>query len=354
MKKRCRIIFLWLLLFSLTACSGQSRWQKQYDLGMQYLTEGNYEEAIVAFNAAIEIEPKEARAYVGRGSAYIKSGETEENLAAALADYQKAVELDAQNSEAYLGIADVYIRQGDYDMALEILNEGLEKTGKNEMIADKISEIESGNIMDSSGKTRRRSGYNATGTIIWYHELAYNPDGSTASITAYDGSDNQIGHVDLAYDEDGKATVSYWYTDSGEVGKLTYEYDTAGNIVREEEYDKNGSLWSILICSYDSSGNCIQRENYSADGELQATYSMEYNEQGWIVRQSHYGSDGQLYGYDLFKYNANGERTETESYNADGQLTRLEISLYDEEGNYAGYEVYDGEGNLEQTVTYGG
>ena len=103
-------------------------WQEQYDLGVRYLSEGNYEEAIIAFTAAIEIDPKQAPAYVGRGDAYVKSGETEENLAAALADYEKAVELDETSVEAYLGLADVYIRQGDVEKALETLRKGYEIT----------------------------------------------------------------------------------------------------------------------------------------------------------------------------------------------------------------------------------
>ena len=31
-------------------------WQEQYDLGVQYLSKGTYEEAIIVFAAAIEIE----------------------------------------------------------------------------------------------------------------------------------------------------------------------------------------------------------------------------------------------------------------------------------------------------------
>lgn len=46
-------------------------WQEQYDLGVQYLSEGNYTETIIAFTAAIEIDPKQAPAYVGRGDARI-------------------------------------------------------------------------------------------------------------------------------------------------------------------------------------------------------------------------------------------------------------------------------------------
>ena len=203
MKQQKKVMIIAILItVLLSACSKGGRWQKQYDLGMQYLTEGNYEEAIVAFNTAIEIEPNQAMAYVGRGNAYIGSGETAENLALALGDYQQALKLNGKNVDAYLGIADVYIRQGDFDTALAILNDGLEKTGGDELIADKISEIESGNILDSSGSTRRKSSYDNAGNLLWYHDFTYNPNGTTASVTSYDSSGNQTGHVDLVNDDD--------------------------------------------------------------------------------------------------------------------------------------------------------
>lgn len=104
-------------------------YQEQYDLGLRYLSEGNYQEAILAFTAAIEIDPKRAPAYVGRGDAYVKSGETEENLTAAKADYEKAIELDETNAEAYLGLADVYTLQGDIEATRTILEQGLAVTG---------------------------------------------------------------------------------------------------------------------------------------------------------------------------------------------------------------------------------
>ena len=77
---------------------------------MRYLSDGNYEEAILAFTAAIKIDPKCPENYIGRGAAYIGLGETAENLAAAQADYEKAIELDSTIMAAYLGLADVYIR----------------------------------------------------------------------------------------------------------------------------------------------------------------------------------------------------------------------------------------------------
>lgn len=52
-------------------------WQAQYDLGVRYLSEENYEEAILAFTAAIEIDPKRPEAYKQLAEVYYELGEDE-------------------------------------------------------------------------------------------------------------------------------------------------------------------------------------------------------------------------------------------------------------------------------------
>ena len=64
--KKVRQVFVCVLtcMLLLTSCGHQPTWQEQYDLGVRYLSEGNYEEAIIAFTAAIEIDPNKAEAYL--------------------------------------------------------------------------------------------------------------------------------------------------------------------------------------------------------------------------------------------------------------------------------------------------
>lgn len=97
MKKRLvSFIFAFALIIGMCACGQKNEitsdaptWQEQYDLGIRYLSEGNYEEAIIAFTAAIEIDPKRPEAFFGRGDAYEKL----DNLKQAIADYLAALEL---------------------------------------------------------------------------------------------------------------------------------------------------------------------------------------------------------------------------------------------------------------------
>lgn len=83
-----RYFALYLILFLLfTACGTESgsfssaiSWQEQYDLGVRYLSESNYEEAIIAFTAAIEIDPMAKEAYIGLANAYVYSGNVEKAI----------------------------------------------------------------------------------------------------------------------------------------------------------------------------------------------------------------------------------------------------------------------------------
>ena len=77
MKRITALLLTVLLLLSLAACGGKGSWQEQYDLGMRYLNEGNYQEAVIAFEAAIKIDPKRPEAYLGAAEAYMGLGDTD-------------------------------------------------------------------------------------------------------------------------------------------------------------------------------------------------------------------------------------------------------------------------------------
>lgn len=297
-------------------------WQEQYDLGLRYLEEGNYEEAIIAFTAAIEIDPKRAPAYVGRGDAYVLSGETEENLTAAQADYEKAIELDDTNANAYLGLADVYIRQGKYDKAIEILQRGLEKTDGNQSIADKLSEIEKGTISDSSGKIWKMSSYDSGGNLIWWHEYDYNELGQQISLTTFDSNGNQTDYWDgFQYDEDGNRICDYeYFVEDGKICNYSLNVYEGGDEIREEIYDLSGVLVGYRILEYNSDHHVTKTLGYNADGALSYYWVYYYDDSKKINKVMHYDADDICYGYNILDYDESGNQIGSSHYNADGVL----------------------------------
>lgn len=99
-KRLTALLLALVLALSAVACSKEEvkTYQSQLDLGIRFLSDGNYEEAILAFQSAIEIEPR--------------------------------------NAEAYLSLADVYLAMGDADSAVAILTDAL-------AVVDDVTEVQS-------------------------------------------------------------------------------------------------------------------------------------------------------------------------------------------------------------------
>ena len=146
MKKRIWIIILASVVaisliitavVALTSGETKKSWQEQYDLGVRYLNNGNYEEAIIAFTAAIEIDPRNPDSYIGRADAYTKLGD----IASARTDYETVLTIDDSFVDAWLGLAETYVSEGNIEKALEVLQDAAAKTGDSRFKA-KIEELE--------------------------------------------------------------------------------------------------------------------------------------------------------------------------------------------------------------------
>lgn len=77
MKRISGLLVVVLLLVGLCACeqSTEAQWREQYDLGVRFLSEGNYEEAVIAFTAAIEIDPNQEILYEKLSEVYLQDGD---------------------------------------------------------------------------------------------------------------------------------------------------------------------------------------------------------------------------------------------------------------------------------------
>lgn len=136
------LVFALLVSVSVYSASG-NRLSNQLDLGHKYLENGQYEEAVLAFEKAIAIDEKCMEAYVGGIEAYLQTG----NQDAMLVFYDKALAVIENAEEVFLNqnmdaVVDIYLAADRIyadapQQAVEILEKGF-RIIKREEIKDKL------------------------------------------------------------------------------------------------------------------------------------------------------------------------------------------------------------------------
>jgi len=285
MKRYFNTVFILLIVICCCSCGQKPlTWQEQYDLGIRYLEDGNYEEAIIAFEAAIQIE--------------------------------------AMKPEAYLALANVYIAQNKFDEAREILVKGYELTN-DQSLKDKIDEIDSGNIYDYWGQPHKSSFFDENGALLSYYISEYS--GKTeVGVTAYNAQGDQTDYWDdFRYDSHGNCTRYFIFgIDTGKIiGHDDSEYNEKDQCIRMQSFfynDEGSELRTVWEFKYDQNGNEVESYHYDSDGEFILRDESTYDNNGRLLRVTSYDSDGVMTDYTEYIYDDAGKCIGNISYDSDG------------------------------------
>jgi len=94
--------------------------------GNAYSDRHQYDRAIVDYDRAIQLNPKNADTYNNRGTAYSQCKE----YAKAIADYDRTIQLDPKDTTAYNNRGIAYARQGQYSEAIADYSQAIELNSK--------------------------------------------------------------------------------------------------------------------------------------------------------------------------------------------------------------------------------
>lgn len=106
-------------------------YDKYLDTGIKYLMDGQYEEAILAFDKAIKIEGKSTEARIYKAKAYV--GNNESNKAVDV--LEEAQSIDITNEELLKEILEI-LNDIDSDIAYEFLDRFMQEVGENNISQD--------------------------------------------------------------------------------------------------------------------------------------------------------------------------------------------------------------------------
>lgn len=227
MRRACGLLLILSMIFCHAACgkSVEAQWQEQYDLGLRYLSEGNYEEAIIAFTAAIEIDPKRPEAYADLARAYVAVGETEQAIfimeqgAAAVGESEildrvwEELGLGSSLQETEQVPSDSLNEMSFADMTIEEIMNVLPALVQGEIVRSEQGELMVINELtaysqfkeyDCKDRIVRETGYNADGTVYYVENRYYDVDNNQLSI-----SDSNTGNMYRVCSAQGKLLLDY-------------------------------------------------------------------------------------------------------------------------------------------------
>jgi tetratricopeptide (TPR) repeat protein len=109
-------------LWNDTVLKSPHKQRPYHNRGKAYQAQEKYDQALLDYNKAIEIDPKIVDTYNNRGNIYQGMG----NFDQAISDYGRALEIEPLNGEAYYGRANAWLRKGDFAQAIADFNKAIE------------------------------------------------------------------------------------------------------------------------------------------------------------------------------------------------------------------------------------
>ena len=348
-----------------------NRLNRQLALAEKYMSELNYEAAILAYKAAIEIDPKCEKAYVGLVDLYI-----------AIGDYDEA-EFIFNTATLYLN-SDILLSK--YNDLKLLISDNDSNTDDNDEAEQNIvlnkEDIQSNDLI----LVKKAFNYNGAGELTSWSECEYDINNDLIVDTLYDNENNiihqynydSLGNItsdsigrpweEKVYDENGRiiqwlvhksgidTTLQFWkgyfYDEHNNVINITtYNSDSTVLDYTEYIYDENSNLYEYIeyysdgivsaYHTFDSLGNEISVTRYNHDETIGGiNYIFNYNSNNQLIKKTGYNSDDTLYDWTEYAYASTGNQSSVVTYNSDNLITSYYGYEYDVNGNCTIEEHY--------------
>ena len=197
------------------------------------------------------------------------------------------------------------------------------------------------------GKLKMEVSYNSNGLLFSTIIYEYDGAGNVIKEAEFGINDAPAGYNSYEYDDKGRKTllVSYMAVNDEEYSeeyRTSYEYDESGKLIKAVS-TMDGKTVSVTEYEY-KNGLCVSENNYEGESFVISEYKYEYDDSDRIsrcVRIDHIEGDTTENRY---TYTSDGLLLADLSYGTDGKvISRTEYS-YDDKGNAVKLSVYNAMG----------
>ncbi len=167
--------------------------------------------AVLALFVPKSAEAKKLEAYLDLGDKYLSELDYEQ----AIVNYLAVIEIDPKNVDAYLGLADAYIALGEYDKAEDILKDALNELSgseKNE-IEDKQNKVRE--VIEAGAGTSMQPGTDQTTDSSFGGQEGDTVTDAPVSGLSPDGTSQSIVPMNLVGQTDVEGILIYHFTENG-------------------------------------------------------------------------------------------------------------------------------------------
>ncbi|MBP5331419.1 MAG: tetratricopeptide repeat protein [Lachnospiraceae bacterium] len=343
----------------------KKRVAEKLELARKYVSELNYEQAIIAYKAAIRIDPKNADLYIELAETYVEAGMDEEaiDLLKKARDKVRNKDQDriknklkkvknGESDESFLSkllggtqgddaagqsndingnagetgngaggnngtpgadAGEAFLESMEYDKALEVYEDAVEDDSKDVEALLGIVEVYIRQRDYETALAKAQEYYDLTGDSRFLEKIEMLQRG--------DVSDSRGRRLKSTY-YDASGNIVFWHE---------FTYDLNGRQTGVTDYNPDGTENSHVDLSHDENMDV----NYWWSNTDGAVGKLEHiKENGRTVQARHYDLNGEINFYEEYFYDENGRLSYRLTYDAanGNRLTRKEESFYDDAG----------------------
>jgi len=202
------------------------------------------------------------------------------------------------------------------------------------------------------GSISRESSFNAGGELTGYVLNDYNGVGKISMASYFDATDKLLKYVMTEYDEALRVAMVSTYDSSGLKEYSVYAYDDAGRLATVSTFGPDAVLTKSVSKEYNAAGSVTRENNYDGAGSITGYVLNDYNAIGKVSKARFYTPANALSKYTANDYDALGRKIMSSRYDAADKLTEYTTTEYNEAGKQVKNSTYDGAGLLKTYTAY--